>query len=322
MLIPGIALTPSRICLGTASFGAEVSEEASFAVLDAYAGAGGNYLDTAHIYGAWIPGRDGASERLLGRWLRTQPSRGRFIVATKGGCPPMSDLSAPGRCGYEELRRDLHESLERLQLDSVDLYWLHRDNEQMSVGAIVDSMTRLLEEGHFRTYGFSNWQPSRIQAALDYARAQHLPAPVASQIGYACARYPRPEPPLPGMRYANAEDLAWHRAGGFPLVAYTAQAGGWFGAANVDWAQGGFCGDAPHGALFDSAENRRRLLACIGVAEAHSCSASQIALAWLLRRPNPVTPIIGTGNAARATEAMGAAGLMLTQEELDHVARE
>lgn len=322
MQIPGISLQPSPICLGTAPFGSNTPEADSVAVLDAYAEAGGNFLDTAHIYGAWIPGRWGASEEVLGRWLRENSRRPETIVATKGGCTSMDNLTDPGRCSYAELRQDLSESLERLQLDRVDLYWLHRDNENLEVGDILEGVMRLMAEGEIASYGLSNWEVHRAQAALDYCAEHGLTPPVGAQTGFACARYPKPEPPLPGMRYANSGDVAWHSASGLSLVAYTSQAGGWFGEENVAWARGGFDGAPPRGEVFDAAENRRRLVACMEVAESKGASASQIALAWQLHQPCRVTPIIGTSKSKRAAEAMAAARIKLDSEELTRIAPE
>lgn len=312
----------SCICLGTAPFGADLSEESSFAVLDAYVGGGGNFLDTAHIYGAWVAGCWGASERVIGRWLHARGARDRMILATKGGCPPLDRLTEPGRLSPEALGQDLEESLERLGVDYVDVYWLHRDDERVPVGRILDTVMVMIGRGRIRGYGLSNWSAVRLRDALAHADAHGLPRPVGSQIGYACATYPRTEPPLPGMVYAGAEDEAFHRETTLPLFAYTAQAGGWFGDANVTWAAGGFAGPPPHGGLFDSPENRRRLFACMAIAEARSVTANRVALAWLLHRPFPVTAIVGTSRPERVRDAMDAAALRLKEEELERIGPE
>jgi aryl-alcohol dehydrogenase-like predicted oxidoreductase len=112
---------PSRICLGTGSFGSEISKKDSFAVVDAYVEAGGNFLDTAHIYAAWLKDGWGASERTIGEWLRVHGVRDQMVIGTKGGHPPLDNMGL-GRCSRACLGQDLSESLDRLGVSSVDIY--------------------------------------------------------------------------------------------------------------------------------------------------------------------------------------------------------
>jgi aryl-alcohol dehydrogenase-like predicted oxidoreductase len=99
-------LIPSRIILGTGSFGSNIPREEAFAVMDAYLDAGGNVLDTAHIYSSWEPNGAGASERTVGEWIRSRNVRDRIILGTKGGHPDLCTMDR-ARCTLEDLRRDL-----------------------------------------------------------------------------------------------------------------------------------------------------------------------------------------------------------------------
>lgn len=311
-------LAPSRICLGTAEFGSRIDSKTSWAVMDAYAEAGGNFIDTAHIYAAWLPQGWGASERTVGEWVRRCGLRNKLVLATKGGHPPLDKMDV-GRCGPDALESDLSESLERLGVDHVDLYWLHRDDPQRPVCEIVDVLSAWVRQGRIKAYGVSNWTLPRIQASLTDTHDRSLPAPVASQLGYAFAsRQTDTGSPSP-MRYMDPETHAWQVRTGFPVVAYSSQATGYFGTDNCSWAQKGFPGEAPAGRSYDTLENRKQLLRAIQVAGERGVTANQIALAFLLHQPFPVTPIIGTHQVEHVREAMGALDIRLSPEEMDRL---
>jgi len=310
--LPGIPAVPSRIVLGSVFFGSDVSKEDSFAVMDAFFEAGGNFFDTAHVYAAWLEYGVGASERTVGEWIRTRGNRDRIVLATKGAHSPIAAPVKVGRCSRADLEQDLGESLERLGLDCVDLYWLHFDEPTRPVGEIIESLAAIQQSGRLRSYGASNWTTARIQEADEYAKAHGLSPFVASQPWFslgAVAGGPKADGPT-----AESDDplRQWHLATGQPMIPYSSQANGYFGAENVAWAKGGFAGDPPRAGSFDSPANRRRLLRCIALAERKGCTANQIALAYLLRQPFPVFPIIGTSKPAHAREAMGAVGVTLS----------
>jgi aryl-alcohol dehydrogenase-like predicted oxidoreductase len=113
------------VCLGGNVFGWTADERQSFAVLDAYAVGGGNFIDTADVYSAWVPGHSGGeSETIVGRWMATRGNRDRMVIATKVGLAPgLRGLSA------KTIRTAAEASLRRLQTDRVDLYYAHRDDE-------------------------------------------------------------------------------------------------------------------------------------------------------------------------------------------------
>ena len=309
-------LTPSPICLGTAVFGTkEIPESVSFALMDTYAELGGNIIDTAHIYAAWIPEGWGASERTIGAWLRTRNIRDRILLSTKGAHPPMDNM-AVGRCTDRAIRQDLRESLERLKVEKIDLYWLHRDDERVPVDEIVDTMAALVNEGLIGCYGASNWSCSRIEAANAYAMGKGIPGFSANQPGWSLAnRAPGPAP-VGGMLYLEESGRQWHIRTGLPIMAYSSQGRGFFGDENVAWAKNGFEGAAPRAGEYDFPESRHRLNVAITLAVQKHCTPGQIALAYLLHQPFPVFPIIGTGKVGHLREAMAAVDITLSDEEL------
>ena len=308
-------IAPSPICLGTAVFGtSEIPEDASFALLDTYVELGGNVIDTAHIYAAWIPDGWGASERTIGKWLHARNARNQVILSTKGAHPPMDNM-AVGHCTEHAIRMDAQESLDRLAIDKVDLYWLHRDDERVPVGEIVDIMAALVKEGLIGCYGASNWSCARIEAANTYATAKGVPGFSANQPGWSLVdRAPGPVP-VGGMVYLDEPGRQWHIRTGLPVMAYSSQGRGYFGNENSTWARKNFDGTAPRGNEYDCPESRRRLSRAIALAEQKNCTPSQIALAYLLHQPFPVFPIIGTGKEDHLRESVAATSVALSEIE-------
>ena len=300
-----VILNPSRIVLGTGSFGSSIPHAEAFAVMDAYLAAGGNVLDTAHIYSSWEPNGVGASERTVGEWLRSRNVRDRIILGTKGGHPDLAAMDR-ARCALDDLRRDFSESLERLQVDRVDIYWLHRDHPGMPVSVIMDSLAELNRSDRIGCFGASNWMPARIEAANAYAQRAGLKGFVANQPGWSLAAHATNFSDASPMLYVDDATREWHRRTGLPLFSYSSQAGGYFGEANVQWARAGFAGSAPRGAAYDSPANRDRLQRAAALAARAGCTANQVALAWLLHQPFPTFPIVGSRSPNHIRESMGA----------------
>jgi aryl-alcohol dehydrogenase-like predicted oxidoreductase len=307
-------LIPSRMILGTGSFGSNIPREEAFAVMDAYLDAGGNVLDTAHIYSSWEPNGAGASECTVGEWIRSRNVRDRIILGTKGGHPDLCTMDR-ARCTLEDLRRDLAESLERLQVKRVDIYWLHRDHPGMPVSVIMDNLAELNRSNRIGCFGASNWMPARIEAANAYAQQAGLKGFVANQPGWSLAEHATNLADASPMLYMDDATLGWHTRTGLPLASYSSQAGGYFSEANVQWARQGFVGPPPRGAGYDSPANRERLQRAMALAEHKGCTANQVALAWLLHQPFPTFPIVGTRLPNHVRESMGALQVPLDPEE-------
>lgn len=310
----GTALTPSRIILGTASYGSSISKDEAFAVMDVYFELGGNVLDTANIYSSWEPNGEGTSERTVGEWIRSRGVRKRIILGTKGGHPDMENMGH-GRCSIEDLQQHLSESLERLGLDCIDLYWLHRDDPGLSTEAIIDHLAILHGQGSIGCFGASNWVPERIAPANDYAKANQLHGFVISQPGWALAKHETKRDEPSPMLYLNEAMHAWHVQTRFPLAPYASQARGYFGGENVEWAARGFHGAPPRAADYDCPANRNRLRRAMALADAKGCTANQVALAYVLHQPFPTFPIVSTRVVEHVREAMGALNVSLTPGE-------
>ena len=163
-LIPHTNLDASVLCLGTAEFGSVVEDSVSEAIIDCYIDAGGNVLDTAEVYAAWVPGGSHRSEEFLGRWLRKRKSRDGLILSTKGAHPRLDSMDKP-RMSKKEVESDLNSSLQRLGVDHVDLYWLHRDDPGTPAEEILLMLEEFRKAGKIRYAGFSNWTQARAEEA-------------------------------------------------------------------------------------------------------------------------------------------------------------
>ncbi len=175
----GVGLFP--LCLGGNVFGWTADEGASHAVLDAYREAGGNLVDTADVYSAWVEGHSGGeSESVIGRWLARSGASGArgggaVHIATKTGAKDPTDLSPAS------VSRSLDGSLERLQLDAVTLFYAHRDEPERAVEEVVEAFAATVADGRARAWAVSNWSAERVDAAVEAARRAGVPGPVAVQ---------------------------------------------------------------------------------------------------------------------------------------------
>ena len=141
-LIPRTTLEASVLCLGTAEFGSVRGRFVIRSDHDRYIEAGGNVLDTAEMYAEWIPGGSHRSEEFLGRWLHKRKNREGLILSTKGAHPRLDSMDKP-RMSRKEVEFDLDSSLQRLGVDYVDLYWLHRDDPGTPVEEILLTVGRI-----------------------------------------------------------------------------------------------------------------------------------------------------------------------------------
>jgi aryl-alcohol dehydrogenase-like predicted oxidoreductase len=294
--IPGSDLEVSAIAYGTADWG--ISPESPVdGLYAAYREAGGNCFDTAHCYAFWR-GKLGASERTLGELIEKNDRRSDIALVTKGGHPSDEPLyPRPDRfLGPEVLASDVSESLERLRTDYIDLYFLHRDDVRAPVNEVMDALRPLVQSGKLRYIGASHWSTARIGAANTYAAAHGIPPFVASQPGWNLG-HPNPPAGPYGMK-----DRAWHEKSGLAVFAFSPTARGYFARGNDEH--------------FDNPVSRARLARCTELARELGGTANQVAIAWLMHQPFTVVPILGTLKIDHLTDALGAAAITLTPEQV------
>jgi len=309
-------LRPTVIGLGTGSFGTAVPEDAAFALLDRYVELGGNHVDTAHVYAAWVPGGAGASERTIGKWMASRGARGQVLLATKGAHHDIDTYEK--RMTAEAIRRDLHESLDRLGTDRVDLYWLHRDDENVPVGEILGWLGEHIAAGLIGAIGCSNWSTARQREANRWAAAHGLVDFAAGQVRWSLAEHRLPPGDTgSGMVGMDDEMFAWHVESGRPVFAYSSQARGFFSGRYAPGSQPGDP-DIREDVLtcYGSAANFRRLAAAQRLAAEQGRTANQVALAWVLHQPVPTCALIGPRTIAQLEDSCAAGSIALSSDAL------
>ena len=306
--IPGTDLEVSALCYGLGSFGTSVRGEEADRLYAAYRESGGCFFDTAHCYSFWVEGGLGAGERALGECLRRHGDRAEVVIATKGGHPDAGPgYRRPDRyLAPEVIASDITESLDRLRVDAIDLYYLHRDDPRVPVREILGALNAEIARGRGRHLGASNWPTARIAGANDHAKARGLRGFVASQPQWSLA-HSNAEPPKsdPATRFLMDEDVRWHATQEMVVVPYSSTAQGYF-ATNGQAAR-----DA-----YDNPITRGRLERAQHLASQLGCTPGQVALAHLMCQSFPVIPVLGTLNRRHLDEDLAAARVELTPEQV------
>jgi aryl-alcohol dehydrogenase-like predicted oxidoreductase len=313
--VPGTNLAVSRICLGTGILGAGIDRAESFALLDAFAAAGGTFLDTAHVYSDWLPGERHRSEQLIGSWLKSSGRGASMVVATKGAHPDLNDMTTP-RLAPADIARDLDESLACLDVEQIDLYLLHRDDPARPVGEILETLEAQRQAGKIGAYGCSNWQTARILEASAYAAAHALPAFAASQLCWSLA-VPNAGAFAADLALMDNESLTAYRTAGLAVMAYSAQAGGFFSKAEVTGM------DELSPALRRSYENEAtlgRLQRVRTLAAVLGTSVSAVVLAYITSQPMASIPVIGPRTLEQLGDSLALPDLLLTADMLAYLA--
>ncbi|AJF66354.1 aldo/keto reductase [Streptomyces vietnamensis] len=290
------------VALGGNVFGWTADEAQSFAVLDAYAAAGGNFVDSADVYSAWAEGNEGGeSETVIGRWLASRGNRSDIVVATKVGAHPrFKGLSAT------TIKAGAEESLRRLGTDHIDLYYTHFDDESVPVEEIVTALDQLVKDGKVRAVAASNISPERLRASLDFAEAEGLARYVALQPHYNLVSRDTYEGPL----------LETVEQAGLSAVPYYGLAAGFLTGKyrpgkTVESAR------AYRAAALAETERGQAVLSALDtVAEAHGAELATVALAWLAARPTVAAPIASARTVEQLPALVAAADLKLTEAEL------
>lgn len=309
--LAGIPLEVSPLCLGGVPFGAPLDDTATFALLDRFLALGGNFIDTARIYSDWIPGEKGRSERVIGDWLRARSNREQLVLATKGMHPDLATVHVP-RSSAAEMRADLEASLRTLRIETIDLYWLHRDDPARPIEHFVDLLNAFVREGKVRAFGFSNWTAARLRAAHDYARRSGQQTLTANQPFWCLGCMQSKSPGFSGWVKMDAAMDAFHTESGVAVIPYTAQAKGFFTKAALPPERQPRDFTAHE---FHTPANQELARLVGGMARARGVTPNAVVLAYLWTRPYPVVPIVGASHPGQLDDNFAAAGFRLSADE-------
>jgi aryl-alcohol dehydrogenase-like predicted oxidoreductase len=288
------------LCLGGNVFGWTADERQSFAVLDGYAAAGGNFIDTADVYSAWVPGNAGGeSETILGRWMAERRNRNRMVIATKVGMfPGLLGLSA------KTIRAAAESSLRRLRTDRIDLYYAHKDDAATPLEETLIAFDALVREGRVRHIAASNYTEVRLSEALAVSSRMGLARFVALQPHYNLVHRAEYESGL--AAFCAHEGLVC-----FPYYALARGflSGKYRSGAKVESAR------APEAAKSLDDKGLRILAALDAIAGERGTTVAAVSLAWLLTRPAVVAPIASARTPEQLADLLPAVSLHLTRDE-------
>jgi aryl-alcohol dehydrogenase-like predicted oxidoreductase len=300
--ISGTDLNVFELCLGTNPFGWTASEEDSFAVLDAYVAAGGNFIDTADSYSAWADGHvGGEAETVIGHWLAARGGRDELVIATKVG--------SLGGLGADNVHRRVDDCLERLGIDQIDLLYAHRDDPDTELEESVRALDETVSAGKARYLALSNYEPDRIEQAITITEREGLSKFVALQPHYNLLERSY-EQTRAGLveRYGLACLPYFSLAKGFLTGKYRP------GEASVS-ERGRLDGSA-----YMDDRGWRALAAVDELAAAHGTTDSAIALAWLRAQPTVLVPISSARTPEQLAEQLPMLALELSDAELEQLA--
>jgi aryl-alcohol dehydrogenase-like predicted oxidoreductase len=297
-------LNVSRLCLGGNVFGWTADEDQSFAVLDAYVAAGGNFIDTADVYSAWADGNSGGeSETIIGRWLARRGTRDDVVVATKVGM----------LAGFNNQKRDTvltaaERSLKRLGVDHIDLYYNHLDDADTPLEETLAAYDQLVRDGKVRYVAASNFSAERLAKALEIQEREGFAKFVALQPEYNLVSRDGFEGDLQKVVADNglATLPYWGLARGFLTGKYRP-------GVEVRSAR------ATSASKYLDEHGLQVLEVLDELAETHETTVASVALAWLAQQPTVAAPIASARTLEQLSDLVPLLNLELTQAEVDRL---
>jgi aryl-alcohol dehydrogenase-like predicted oxidoreductase len=292
----------SEICLGAMEFGTRISKDKSYEVLDMYFENGGRFLDTANIYAHWLEGgKGGDSETSIGQWMRDRGNRGEMFIATKLG------FDMPGEKGTltaGEIESQCESSLKRMGIDTIDLYYAHRDDQETPLEETLKAFDELVAGGKVRFLGASNFMAWRLEKARNLSQANGWAEYCCLQQRHSYLRLQAGTTFAPQLP-VNEDLIAYSRAENFPMLAYTPLLGGCYVRE-----------DRQLPAQYLGVDSDNRLKAVQKLADQLSATPNQIVLAWMMQSDPQIIPIIATGSVEHLRENLGVENVQLTVEQL------
>jgi aryl-alcohol dehydrogenase-like predicted oxidoreductase len=295
------------LSLGGNVFGWTADRDTSFAILDAFHDGGGNFVDTADSYSAWVPGNSGGdSERIIGAWLASRrPSD--VVVATKvSQHPDFRGLSA------KNVRAAAEASLKRLGVETIDLYYAHFDDESVPLEETVAAFGDLVRDGLVRYTAVSNYSAERIREWVGLAQAAGSALPVAVQPHYNLVHRNQVEETI--IPVAEEFELS--------LVPYYALASGFLSGKYRSTDAAGQSSPRAGGAAKYATEQGLAVIAALEeVGSAHGASVAATALAWLRAQPTVAAPIASASKVEQVADLLASTRIDLSADELAELDR-
>ena len=304
-------LKVSPLCLGTMQWGWTADEPTSYAIMDEFVDAGGNFLDTADVYSRWVEGNaGGVSEEIIGRWMQERGNRQQMVVATKGRGNMWEGPNGEG-LSRAHLIKACEDSLRRLQTDYIDLYQTHWFDADTPIEETMAALDTLVQQGKVRYVGCSNIPAWRLVEALWASDRLGLARYDTIQPHYNLAYRDEFERDLKAV--VSKFDLG--------IIPYSPLAGGFLtGKYRREQVAESKRADGIRQSYYNDA-GWRTLEAVREVATGAGATPVSVALAWLLAQPCMTAPIIGANTVHQLQGSLAAAELSLTAEQMERLDR-
>ena len=309
LILPGTGLSVSPVGLGCTRAGSAWTGERADRLLDYFVDMGGNVIDTARIYG--LPDI-GASEATLGGWLHRRGRRSDIVLMTKGGHPEVSSMHV-SRMSRRDMELDLAASLRALRTDYVDIYFYHRDDEDQSVGELLECMEDFRRAGHIRFYACSNWSTRRMREADAYARAHGLTGFVGNECLYNLGSAGAGPLHDDTLVRADADMLAYHQGGTHnTMMPYSGLCEGFFhrleSSPSVQDAR-------LTGSPYHTPANLRLAGRVALLREKYAATTSQVLAGFFFTSAVPMLPLFGCSSESHLAELLAAVDIPFTAQD-------
>lgn len=295
----------STLCLGAMYFGTKQNKEESFALLDQFADAGGDFIDTANIYAHWVSnGFGGDSETCVGQWIKERGNRENVFIASKVGFP-YKDV--PKALKADLIEEECNKSLKRMGLETIDLYYAHVDDRDTPLEETLEAFHRLVGAGKVRYIGASNYLAWRLEEAWWKSHNHGWPIYQCVQQRHTYIRKKHGTTFDPQVD-VNDDLLDYCRNREITLLAYSALLSGAY-----THAERGFDKN------YLSADTDKRIETLKTVATEIDASLNQVVLAWMLGSDPPVLPLIAASTKEQMSENLGALEIVLTDDQMERL---
>lgn len=315
-------LIVSRLVLGTGYFGTQMNDDLSAQMLTRYIEAGGNMVDSGHVYADWVPGVErSTSEKCLGRLFKKNPDlRKKILVSTKGAHYDVLSSEYVSRVRPDCIKEDIDGSLQCLNTDFIDFYWLHRDDPKYPVQPIMDELFDAQDSGKIGHIGASNWTNERIDEANKYASQVGRKGFVANQISFAYAKNLEPggvgaEPDTTMLYFREPEDIEYYRQHKeLTIFSYTSQANGYISKILNNKPLSEFVRR-----VYDCPTNRARAHRAGKLAEKYGVSPEAIGLEYQYTRGFEVCTVIGPRSMEQLNDTLTAADFIMSEDDIKYL---
>ncbi|MDO5619324.1 aldo/keto reductase [Kocuria sp.] len=302
------------MALGAMHLGTKIGYADSCGILDAYVEAGGVWIDTANCYAFWASasGYGGQSETLLGDWIASRNAHEHVRLSTKVGAEPCTPGGFPQDVeglGQRVVQAAVHQSLNRLRVEKIDLFWAHMEDRSQSISQVTSTFGELVTRGLVSEIGLSNHPAWYAAIANTYAKQSSTPEFTALQLRESYL-HPRPDIPVEGEDHPNgmmtAESRDYAARAGISLWAYTPLLNGLYEHP-----------ERPLPAAYEHPGSHIRLARIHRWASGLGIKPSQVVLAWLTNTLPQIMPVVGCSTPAQVREAIEATSMTLPTEVLN-----